>query len=342
MRSAKVQTTIGGTTISTYTDSSGHYCLRYGAMFLPDTSSCILTYSKSLYTTEHYCAPIICNGVYHVPPQTLIYFHRWAVIVGIEKYQNSNYNIAGVGSSSDEWYDFVSGTLSFEHVIYLYNSQATESNIINALEDAISRLDTNDVFCFIFIGHGGFGLAESNNGNIEHHYFIYTYETAIHDNVYHHVITDDELASIIVPCKAEKIFLYLDACHSGGFHFTLEQLTNKEHIFFGAGAHAAGEAKMYKRYINGYYIAVRTCFTQCFLHEAWKEDFSSAVDAIFNNITSTFDLMDLTLEHYNEHVENGDYNFSDKERDQPIFYDWYTTASQYFQLSREYVTNPEE
>ena len=83
------------------------------------------------------------------------------------------------------------------------------------------------------------------------------------------------------------------------------------------------------------------CFTQCFLNEAWKENFSGAPNTIFNKQNSDNDLVGLTREHYYEHSINKDKYYSNTMNDWPKFYDWYTDYRGYFCLTKDYILDPE-
>ena len=332
VHSAKVVLKYNGIKQKTvYTNSNGYYsisCSYYGSQ------GYTLTFSKEDYTSSSSCVPAIPGETITVN-KNISYVERWAIIVGIENYKNPEFDEARHSDNdAKDWSAFLTKTdgLNFEHVslygdnTYSADGLAKESVVKQTLIDTISQTDAGDIFCFIFAGHGN--VTDNNN------YYLSMWDDSIGEDGEDGRLYDYELKDILEDCEAQRIFLFFDCCHAGGFASELLDMPNHNHIFFGAGAMHDGHAWYDKKDGNG-------CFTQCFLNEAWKENFSGAPNTIFNKQNSDNDLVGLTREHYYEHSINKDKYYSNTMNDWPKFYDWYTDYRGYFCLTKDYILDPE-
>jgi len=94
---------------------------------------------------------------------------------------------------------------SFDSVTYLYNEEATKSNIINHIGEELSNTEENDVSYFFFGGHGGFKNGES---------YLCPYDTL--PSGMNSRITASELKNIFDSIKGTKVLIF-DSCYCGGF-----------------------------------------------------------------------------------------------------------------------------
>ncbi|HDN95736.1 MAG TPA: hypothetical protein ENG71_01540 [Thermoplasmatales archaeon] len=99
-----------------------------------------------------------------------------------------------------------------ENVILLINENATHDAIINALDIIAKKVGKDDIFFFVYNGHGG--EIEDENGDEEDGYdeAIVTWE--LNKSFY---ITDDLLEEKLSKINAKGMAIMLDCCLSGAF-----------------------------------------------------------------------------------------------------------------------------
>ena len=253
------------------------------------------------------------------------------------KYE-SIFNATWADDNALNWSYFLENNLGFGYICCYTNSEATESVVKAELNYVFSHADEGDIVCFIFSGHGSHKkLTPINKGYRLLMYDVpYVYDAPNNEST-EGLLCDDELEPILAQCKAERIFLFFDTCHAGGFHYMLENLPNVEHIFFGGGAKHDGTAWVDKNNAQG-------CFTQCFLNDAWKECFGGFPSVKFAYPgAEDINLKDKTYYYYNYHLNNGDPYYQSAPENQPIFYDYYTdvNALKFFYLDKTGILNPE-
>jgi hypothetical protein len=87
-------------------------------------------------------------------------FH--ALLIGIDKYKHSTMNksldLAGCEGDVNDWFDFLQDRLevSSNHIITLYNEDATRANIKAKLQDIAKdeKIKPGDAILIFFAGHG--------------------------------------------------------------------------------------------------------------------------------------------------------------------------------------------
>lgn len=125
--------------------------------------------------------------------------------VGVSKYQNPKYNLQYAHKDAIDLAEaFKKQTSLFDlrEVTVLTDERATRSSIRNELTKLKSHITSNDLFIFVFSGHG---LNES----------LVTYDFSIEDRTATSLQKSD-LVSLIGQFNCNYIVL-LDACHSGSF-----------------------------------------------------------------------------------------------------------------------------
>ncbi len=198
---------------TTYTGSDGKYEFAY-------TPNRLKIYriraSKYPYETEDKLALNIPRTTICETDFVLIYIEKFAVLVGINEYQNVLIPpLACPHSDVNAWYYFLEAYLDFpEDNLYVFGDQneenyfkytgiATKSNVVNKIQDVMNEADSTDIVAFIFSGHGGI------NGGAA---------TIIMWDEYQQ-LHDWEIVEIVERPLVEspKIFAFIETCHSGGF-----------------------------------------------------------------------------------------------------------------------------
>jgi len=104
-----------------------------------------------------------------------------------------------------------------ENVIVLINEDSTKENIINALEELATKIDSNDIFVFSYQGHGSEVPDEApldeEDGTDE---IICPYDITKEDGELVNYITDDELNHYFSQINAKGMALIFESCLSGG------------------------------------------------------------------------------------------------------------------------------
>jgi hypothetical protein len=158
---------------------------------------------------------------------------KYAVIVGISDYKAIS-DLSYCDEDASDWYNFVVGPLgvpSSQVWVYgdghstdypQYDGIATEANVKAALNNVVSLADSDDEVFFITSGHG------SGDGNWNS--YLCMWDCASGENGEDGDFTDAELAAILGASVADKIFVFVDHCYSGGMGDDLMNLSNAAHI----------------------------------------------------------------------------------------------------------------
>ena len=167
--------------------------------------------SKADELNIQYTGNVIATSTLHV------------LAVGINKYQNSNYNLNYARPDAEAFVDKVTdhGRNIFKSIntVPIYDENATKENIIKGFKSIIARAKPEDVFLFYYAGHGT--LDEENkdaDGNAPF-YFVPTDVTKLYGDpelLKSKGISGTELGDFLTQIKSRKQIVLTDACHSGG------------------------------------------------------------------------------------------------------------------------------
>jgi WD40 repeat protein len=167
--------------------------------------------SKADQLTIQYTGNVIATSTLHV------------LAVGINKYQNSNYNLNYARPDAEAFVDKVAdhGRNIFKSIntVPIYDENATKENIVKGFKSIIARAKPEDVFLFYYAGHGT--LDEDNkdvDGNAPF-YFVPTDVTKLYGDpelLRSKGISGAELGEYLTQIKSRKQIVLTDACHSGG------------------------------------------------------------------------------------------------------------------------------
>jgi hypothetical protein len=206
---------------------------------------------------------------------------KWAVIVGISDYDAIN-DLSYCDEDATDWYNFVTGsTMNFDHVVVLgdghssnypqWDGYASEYNIKQALNNMVTQADSDDIICFLTSGHGaGNGYGSS---------YICAWDCGSGDNGEDGDFYDTELEAILDDAVADKIFVFIDHCYSGGFGPELMSMSNSANVYLAVTCSDSGYGYDYPSGQNG-------AWTYFFLEVAWINHYGSsaatALETIFD------------------------------------------------------------
>ncbi|MHA1866551.1 MAG: pre-peptidase C-terminal domain-containing protein [Candidatus Heimdallarchaeaceae archaeon] len=212
----------------------------------------------------------------------------YAVIVGISDYEAIN-DLSFCDEDASDWYNFLTGTLGWSSTnikVYgdghsanypKYTGLATEYNVKQALNWLVSTADADDIIAFISSGHGsGNGYGSS---------YLCMWDESSGESGEDGSLYDTELAAILDDAVAEKIFVFLDHCYSGGFGDNLMNMPNKAHVYLTTTCTENGYGYDDPDHNNG-------AWTYYFLEYSWINHYSgsssTALETIFSYAHSAY------------------------------------------------------
>ena len=161
------------------------------------------------------------NVIYNPPQQSLIKpqgIQAHLLIVGIDEYQNSKYNLNYAVADATGFQESVQSGLSKitskTHVYFIKNSEAIRDNIISRLTEIASVANPQDIFIFYYAGHGV--MSESGENEF---YLVPSDVTQLYGDdgaLKQKGISATELKKIASGIIAQKQLYILDACQSAG------------------------------------------------------------------------------------------------------------------------------
>jgi formylglycine-generating enzyme required for sulfatase activity len=155
---------------------------------------------------------IIVNDNKGIPQELPLYNKTYAVIIGIDRYKNLDYNLQLNNAVSDAKgvQQLLAEKFSFDKFYQLYNTDATKDNILKAFDD-LSSVSSEDAIFVFFAGHGYTQTGMSSDVG-----FIIPSDGSFKENEMRKNISMVELRDNIAnTLKAKHIFFVMDACYSG-------------------------------------------------------------------------------------------------------------------------------
>jgi hypothetical protein len=196
---------------------------------------------------------------------------KYAVIVGISDYKAIS-DLSFCDEDASDWFNFVTGSLGVPtaHITLLgdghsndfpqYDGVATEANIKAALNNVVTLADDDDEIFYITSGHGsGDGRGSS---------YICAWDCGAGESGEDGDFYDTELAAILGNAIADKIFVFIDHCYSGGFGPELMALGNAADIYCATTCTDDGYGWDSPDHNNGLWTAY-------FLEVSWISQFGS-------------------------------------------------------------------
>jgi YHS domain-containing protein len=140
------------------------------------------------------------------------------LVVGIDKYKNSKYNLnyatADANAFKGKVSSKISSIVSQKNEYYIENDKASREEILKTFQQIISKANEQDIFIFYYAGHGV--MTEGKDGQ----FFIVPHDVTqlygADDTLAQKGISAEELKSLSAQIKAQKQLYFLDACQSGG------------------------------------------------------------------------------------------------------------------------------
>ena len=152
------------------------------------------------------------------------YFSRnWALIIGIDKYQNAN-PLRYAVNDAKAVRDLIVNEFGFgaKNVIELYDEMATKDNILRAFDDLIKNTGENDR---VFIFYAGHGITMPLPEGKERGYILPV--DADPSKPVLTAISTDQLNEFSEAIPAKHLYFVMDACY-GGLIFTRSQPVSAE------------------------------------------------------------------------------------------------------------------
>ncbi len=207
---------------------------------------------------------------------------KYAVLVGVSDYKAIS-DLSYCDEDVTDWYYHLVNNLGWSsnnirvygdgHTANYpkYTAKATEYNVKQGLDWLVSVADADDIITFVMSGHGsgnGYGSSylcmwDCNSG-----------ESGQDGNLY-----DTEIQAIFQTAVANKIFIFLDACYSGGIGPELMNMPNSGKVYVSTTCTQNGYGYDSPQHNNG-------MWTYYFLHYSWQNYYGSsatvALESIFN------------------------------------------------------------
>jgi len=155
--------------------------------------------------------------IHETPQQSLVrsdvhYWQNWAIIIGISKYKYSGKNgLNNLIFADDDAKAFARVLINLgwkeDHIKLLLNDEATQRNIIIALESWLTKASSNDQIVLFWAGHG---FADPEDP--EKVYFA-CYDTDISIPATGYRM--DKVRAALEEREARNVVLFADTCHAG-------------------------------------------------------------------------------------------------------------------------------
>lgn len=137
---------------------------------------------------------------------------RWAVIVGVSKYQYPNLTLRYADRDAEELYKLLltsnGGGFQSDHICKLTNEQATTSNITRALRSFLKKPAREDLVLIYFACHGSPDPDRPDN------VYLLTYDTDPNDIAGTALPMEDIDRALKGILHSEKVIILADTCHS--------------------------------------------------------------------------------------------------------------------------------
>jgi len=204
---------------------------------------------------------------------------KYAVIVGISDYKAIN-DLSYCDEDATDWYNHLtSSQMDYDHIwVYgdghtsnypQWDGYATEYNIKQALINMVNLADDNDIIAFMTSGHGdGNGVGSS---------YICAWDCGSGESGENGDFYDTELAAILDDAIADRIFVFIDHCYSGGFGPELMAMPNSNNVYLTTTCTDDGYGYDDPSHNNG-------AWTYYFLEYTWINHFGGSASVSMESI----------------------------------------------------------
>ena len=136
----------------------------------------------------------------------------WALCAGISGYPSSADVLNRASMDAVEFYDFLTGDqgVPADHVILLVDAMSTAEEFTTGMARLLERAGREDRVVVFYSGHGD--RSHPGSGGPEEADSANEYLCLYDDDV-----SDDQVAAMVDSLASAPVFLFFDACHSGGF-----------------------------------------------------------------------------------------------------------------------------
>lgn len=211
---------------------------------------------------------------------------KWALVIGISKFQNPAYNLKFAAKDAQDFYNFLIKEANFrpDHVKLLVNEQATRKNIMASFGSKWlpSVVEQGDLAVVYVSTHGTPAASDSESKN-----YIVAYDTEADDPYSSGVDMDEVYRRIKDGVKTNRALIVLDTCYSGGAvpqgkglarcdNFDLKKVQLGSGHLIVSSSNTGEKSWESKRYENGVFTrnlieALRTNGTKTNVPEAFKQ-----------------------------------------------------------------------
>ncbi len=157
---------------------------------------------------------IIANDKSGVPKEIPLYNKSYAVIIGIDRYRNLDYNLQLKNAVSDAKgvQQVLAEKYQFDKFYTLFNEEATKESILKTLQGDLAGAGKDDA---LFVFYAGHGYTQTTQFGDEVGYIV-PHDGSMKDNEMYKNISMVELRdNIAKTLNAKHIFFVMDACYSG-------------------------------------------------------------------------------------------------------------------------------
>ncbi|RMD87196.1 MAG: caspase family protein [Calditrichaeota bacterium] len=138
-----------------------------------------------------------------------------ALLVGINRYQRSEWNLRGCLNDVFDIYNLLTNTFDFnpKEIRVLSNERATQKNILHRLKKMVEEASDGDTLVFYYSGHGSRVLDRDGDERLRDNM---DEVLVVHDHNWDDPLTDDKLARILDNLPEDvNMYVLFDCCHSG-------------------------------------------------------------------------------------------------------------------------------
>ncbi|MCO5169944.1 MAG: caspase family protein [Planctomycetes bacterium] len=145
----------------------------------------------------------------------------WGLFVGIAAYEEVDKLTYTAGDALSVYQLLCAvGQAERSRSIVLLDELARRRDLVKALEEIAARADEDDVFVFFFSGHAGNDAPDGARGDPKDEEdggdeYLVCFDS--NDEGHSGDLIDDDLKVLLDKIKCKQQFIFLDACHSGGF-----------------------------------------------------------------------------------------------------------------------------
>lgn len=157
---------------------------------------------------------LIAKDAKGIPQEVRVYDKTYAVIIGIDRYQNLEFNwqLKNAVSDAKGVRSVLEEKFAFDKFYELYNENASREQILKTLQGDLASVSKEDAIFVFFAGHG---YTQSTQFGDEVGYIV-PHDGSMKDNEMFKNISMVELRdNIAKTMNAKHVFFVMDACYSG-------------------------------------------------------------------------------------------------------------------------------